>query len=141
MNGSRDPVIISYQEPVSVMQENAPKDDLEQIESVKEESTDSLVEIPEEEIAVSFPLELNTATRQELEEIPGIGEVLAQRMVDYREHLNGYDSLEQLLEIQGIGEQTYLKIIPYLYITGDDWHMQQQNEETQLEGFTNDKNG
>ncbi len=64
----------------------------------------------------NFPLELNSATREELMLIPGIGEVLSQRIVAYREEIGGFDSLSQLMEVKGIGEATYQKISAYLYL-------------------------
>jgi len=64
----------------------------------------------------SFPLELNSATREELMLIPGIGEVLSRRIIDYREEIGGFESLSQLMEVKGIGEATYQKISAYLYL-------------------------
>ena len=65
---------------------------------------------------VQFPLDLNTADYDELCLIPRIGDVTAQRILQYRAVLGGYTSLEQLMEIQGIGEKTFEAIAPYLII-------------------------
>jgi competence protein ComEA len=51
-----------------------------------------------------------------LELIPGVGNVTAQRIIQYRDHLGGYTSLEQLMEISGIGEGTYAELEPYLVV-------------------------
>jgi len=48
--------------------------------------------------------------------IPGIGEVLSRRIIDYREEIGGFESLSQLMEVKGIGEVTYQKISAYLYL-------------------------
>lgn len=50
------------------------------------------------------PLDLNRATAQELTTLPGIGEVLAQRIVDYREAHGPFRSVEELIAVEGIGE-------------------------------------
>lgn len=65
---------------------------------------------------VSTPMNLNTATAEELQVLPGIGEILAQRIVAYREQIGGFRNLEQLLEVNGIGTVKYAKIVPMLYL-------------------------
>lgn len=53
---------------------------------------------------------INTATAQELETIPGIGPELAQRIVDYRMANGPFSSIEQIMDVPGIGEGTFFKI-------------------------------
>ena len=52
---------------------------------------------------LSEPLDLNSATLEELIDLPGIGPVLAGRILEYRETHGGFKSVEELLEIRGIG--------------------------------------
>ena len=47
---------------------------------------------------------INTATAAELAELPGVGEVLAQRIIEYREANGPFASVEELLNVNGIGE-------------------------------------
>lgn len=60
-------------------------------------------------------LDLNQATAEELECLPGIGPVLAQRILDYREEAGPFTCEEDVLEVPGIGDATYEKFS--LYIT------------------------
>ncbi len=56
--------------------------------------------------AYTLPLPLNTATAEQLSAaLPGIGEVIAERIVAYREEHGGFVSLEELRNVEGIGEK------------------------------------
>ena len=56
---------------------------------------------------------LNSATLSQLMTVPGIGEVYAQRILSYREMYGDFTSLEQLMEIDGIGESRFESWSPY----------------------------
>ncbi|HOV42208.1 MAG TPA: helix-hairpin-helix domain-containing protein, partial [Oscillospiraceae bacterium] len=51
---------------------------------------------------ISYPLDINSASVDELMTLDGIGEVLAQRIVSYREENGGFGSVEEVMEVKGI---------------------------------------
>ena len=57
---------------------------------------------------------LNVVSAGELEDLPGIGPVIAERIVEYRQQKGGFGSLDELKQIKGIGDRLYEKILPYL---------------------------
>jgi competence protein ComEA len=60
--------------------------------------------------AMTGPLDLNAATAADLDALPGIGPVLAQRIVDHRDATGRFTSVEQLDDVPGIGPTTYAEL-------------------------------
>ena len=52
-------------------------------------------------------INLNSADQAELEELPGIGEVLAQRIIDYRTQRGSFRTIEDIKEVSGIGDKRF----------------------------------
>ncbi|HKY73085.1 MAG TPA: ComEA family DNA-binding protein [Nitrospira sp.] len=61
-------------------------------------------------------LNLNRATQQEFEGLPGIGPVLAGRIVEYREVHGAFGDVEQLRRVKGIGKKTFGRIRPLVVV-------------------------
>jgi competence protein ComEA len=55
-------------------------------------------------------LNLNTATQAQLEALPGIGKSTADRIIEYRQKNGGFKKTEDLMNIKGIGEKSFLKL-------------------------------
>ena len=68
----------------------------------------------------SAKLDLNTATVEELVTLPGIGEVLAERIVAYRELHGGFSSIDELSQVEGIGEKRVEAIQDYVTLGGTE---------------------
>ena len=60
--------------------------------------------------AVQYPININTASVEELIELPGIGPVLARRIVEYREQYGPFTSPDSLINVKGIGQVKLSKI-------------------------------
>ena len=63
-------------------------------------------------------LDLNAASKEELMDLPGIGEVLAERILNYREEHGGFSSTEEIMQVSGIGEKVYAEIEDYITVGG-----------------------
>ncbi len=63
-------------------------------------------------------VELNTATAEELETLPGIGPALAGRILAYRQEQGSFSSVEELLEVEGIGQARLEGLRDYVTVEG-----------------------
>ena len=64
--------------------------------------------------APASKVNINTATAQQLTALPGVGEKLAARIVDYRQKSGGFKSVSELMNVQGVGEKNFAKLQPFL---------------------------
>ena len=66
---------------------------------------------------VTASINLNTATVADLERLPGIGPKVAARIVDYRTKKGPFKKTEELMNVQGIGEKSFLKLRAQLTVS------------------------
>ena len=71
----------------------------------------------EKPAAASSQVNLNTATQAQLETLPGIGAATAKRIIEYRDKNGGFKKIEELMNVRGIGEKSFLKLKPLIVVT------------------------
>lgn len=80
-------------------------------------SRDTTINLPTEESdEYAYPINLNEATQEALESLPGIGEVKAAAIIAYRDLIGGFTSIDELIYVNGIGPATLESIRDYLVI-------------------------
>ena len=87
------------------------KEDKAQIHNSKDDSMDD---------KLSPKVNLNRADQESLKALPGIGHVLSERIIRYRELLGGFRSVEQLLEVYGLKDSHYNRAVDYLYVSEEE---------------------
>lgn len=70
----------------------------------------------EEAVQVIFPININTADAATLQLLPGIGPAFSQRIIEFRTEKGGFNSVEELIQIRGIGEKTMQRLRPIVTI-------------------------
>jgi competence protein ComEA len=89
-------------------------------------ATPSLIaDVPQETAARQAPkaapadaavVNLNSATAAELEKLPGVGPATATRIVEYRQKNGAFKKIEDLMNVRGIGEKTFLNLKPLITV-------------------------
>jgi len=63
------------------------------------------------------PVNLNTATAEQLESLPGIGARTAALIIEYRQKNGAFKKVEDLMNVRGVGEKSFLKLKPLITVT------------------------
>ena len=79
-------------------------------------SSQSSEETPEVVLDKDNPININTASISELDQLPGIGETRAQDIIIYRDIHGPFEKIEDLMNVPGIGESTFNNIKDYITI-------------------------
>ena len=85
---------------------------------------DNVAPVNDESATVSKPaikkLDINAATAEEWEALPGIGDILSNRIIKFRNAVNGFKSIEDIRKTYGLSDSVYQAILPYLTIANID---------------------
>jgi competence protein ComEA len=89
------------------------------MQTLPPETTQPPDEPTEETEAIRFPIHINLAGKEEFMALPGIGEVLAQRILDYRAEHGPFRYPEELIYVPGIGEDTLAGLLDLITAGGE----------------------
>ena len=82
---------------------------------VRDRQMEPVTPVPAAAAAGSPVLDINSATAAQLEELPGIGPALAERILDYRAENGAFSGPEALQEVSGVGPGIWEDISPFVY--------------------------
>ncbi len=68
------------------------------------------------DLRADWGVDINNADEDTLGYLSGIGEVLAERIVAYRDEHGGFSELSEIMEVSGVGESVYADIKDYIYL-------------------------
>ncbi len=85
--------------------------------NVQGPNLDAVAQAEPSKTAIHSQLDLNRASAGELESLPGIGAVLAQRMIAFRASAGGFRKIEDLREVKGIGSKKFDRIKPFVMVS------------------------
>lgn len=88
------------------------------MQTLPPETTQPPDEPTEETEAIRFPIHINLAGKEEFMALPGIGEVLAQRILDYRAEHGPFRTVEELMNVEGIGKKRMEEMLELITIGG-----------------------
>jgi len=85
-------------------------------ESIPETAANAPKNIQTRSETLDYPINLNTASQEELESLPGIGPTKATDILVYRDEVGSFSSIDELLNVTGIGPSTLESILDYITI-------------------------
>lgn len=77
-------------------------------------------QITAEKKAQSLEINVNTASLNELQELPGIGPAYSKRIIEYRKKHGGFSAVDELIKIKGIGKKRLEKLQPFVKLKDPD---------------------
>jgi competence protein ComEA len=85
------------------------------MQNATQNRTRSTVAKPAKATAAS-PVNLNTASTDDLRTLPNVGAATAARIIEYRQKNGGFKKIEDVMNVKGIGEKSFLKLKPLITV-------------------------
>ena len=89
-------------------------EDIPEFHSISEDTLDGEEKVDTGRSESDHLISLNRASQEYLERLPGVGPVIAGRIVEYRKEYGDFQSIEELVKVKGVGLKTVEKLKPYL---------------------------
>ncbi len=115
-----------YDEMVIIIYSNSEVEDFKKTKEIEEQVMNRCIQKDEnslhndacitsqEELEENKKISINTASKEELMTLPGLGEAKAQSIIDYRNQVGLFNSIEDIMNVSGIGENLFAQIKEYI---------------------------
>lgn len=88
----------------------------ENLEESEDKVVENTIDINKSENNITKKININTASKEELDTLPGIGEATAQKIIEYRNKNGKFSNIEEIKEVSGIGDSKFEKIKDYIKV-------------------------
>ncbi len=118
-NGSR---VVDLVELAGGVTDNANVNDINLSKKIKDEDHIHIPAVGETTSTTSsnngYPININTATKEQLKTLPNIGDVTADNIIKYREENNGFKNIEEIKNVSRIGDTMFQNLKDYIIVNG-----------------------